>query len=539
MRVSRLAIRSWRNLRDVDLNMDKAAPLVCLVGENGAGKSTVLEVLSAAAHSLGISQGVQNTRGDIFTEPHDIDITVYVPPEEIQFSESSYFTDELRDAASRWTGELHLHSVRGSATQSTVSAGVSTQADLNSSAQADTRLSERLGDAVVAALRERRETQHLYLDADRAYPPAEVPLHEYGQIFSQEWRNPDVTRNSAFQPSRTLYTEWIKYFVGVDENELSKYSMALRRARDSGNPDPKFDDPFEGYAASLRQVLPHLRFAGVAKGGGQPRTPIFDSAGIELAFSHLSGGEREVAFILGQIDRFRLRRGLLLIDEPELHLNPDLLRRWLAYLRDTIVSGQVWIATHSLEAVEVAGPSATFVFERNPETRLVTAPKLLSGRPVLSALSAAVGSPAFALGKLRFIYIEGDRQTRERERFYAVCGDETTNRFLEGGGCRDVLRRLSDIKTLSAESQEQLHIGGVIDRDFRTDSQADELERDYSVHVLGCHEVENLFLHPEAIDALLTSMFRGVTPPRESVRWGGLRTGFRTEAVNMWPSVGG
>lgn len=308
MRVSRLAIRSWRNLRDVDLNMDKAAPLVCLVGENGAGKSTVLEVLSAAAHSLGISQGVQNTRGDIFTEPHDIDITVYVPPEEIQFSESSYFTDELRDAASRWTGELHLHSVRGSATQSTVSAGVSTQADLNSSAQADTRLSERLGDAVVAALRERRETQHLYLDADRAYPPAEVPLHEYGQIFSQEWRN--------LMSLETRHSNLAHLVHRVDqvlcrrrENELSKYSMALRRARDSGNPDPKFDDPFEGYAASLRQVLPHLRFAGVAKGGGQPRTPIFDSAGIELAFSHLSGGEREVAFILGQIDRFSFAAG--------------------------------------------------------------------------------------------------------------------------------------------------------------------------------------------------------------------------------------
>jgi len=86
----------------------------------------------------------------------------------------------------------------------------------------------------------------------------------------------------------------------------------------------------------------------------------------------------------------------MLVDEPELHLNPDLLRIWLAFLRDTILDGQVWFATHSLEAVEIAGPESTFVFERDQGTRLVSNPRILSGRPVLSALSAAIGSPAFS-----------------------------------------------------------------------------------------------------------------------------------------------
>jgi hypothetical protein len=90
-----------------------------------------------------------------------------------------------------------------------------------------------------------------------------------------------------------------------------------------------------------REIYTH-DFRGVDT---RKRTVLFEVDGTSLTFDDLSGGEREIAFLLGQIERFRLRRGLLLIDEPELHLNPELLRRWLSYLRGTAESGQVWIAT--------------------------------------------------------------------------------------------------------------------------------------------------------------------------------------------------
>lgn len=64
MQVIRVTIKAWRNLRDVDLHVGAETPLVCLVGENGTGKSVVLELLSAAAHQLGIAQGVEMTRGE-------------------------------------------------------------------------------------------------------------------------------------------------------------------------------------------------------------------------------------------------------------------------------------------------------------------------------------------------------------------------------------------------------------------------------------------------------------------------------------------
>lgn len=217
----------------------------------------------------------------------------------------------------------------------------------------------------------------------------------------------------------------------------------------------------------------------------------------------MSGGEREIAFLIGQIERFQLRRGLLLLDEPELHLNPDLVRLWVSFLSDTIDEGQVWIATHSLEAVEVTGPSATWVFEREDESRVVKRVNPLGERPIINILSAAVGSPAFSISKLRFILIEGDRQGYERERFFNLCGNPTTNRFLEAGNCNQVLSKIEVLRELSEETDERLRIGAIIDRDFRTDEEVEDLESGKSIHVTRCHEVENLYLQPEAIDRII------------------------------------
>lgn len=491
MRIVRLSINHWRNLRDVDLEIQDQPTLVCLIGENGTGKSAILELLSAVSHHLGISQGVELPRGDPFSEEHDVTVLAQLPADDPLLQDEA-LTNGAQPAGGSWNGGLRLTSMRDSAMSET---SVTAEGIPSPHGQ-------RVGERVVKMLRHRNETQHLYLDADRSYPPVKIEPHRYGEIWTQDWSSPKFTRNWAYRPTRTLYEEWMKYFIGVEERSAAEHITGIRRARYADSAEPVFVDPFDSYRDALREVLPHLHFVGV-ESTGQRRMPIFDSAGLELSFSKLSGGEREVSFLIGQIDRFKLQRGLLLIDEPELHLNPDLLRNWLAFLRNTITDGQIWIATHSLEAVEVAGPNATFVFERDRDDRIVRAPSTLAGRPVLSALSAAVGSPAFAISRLRFVYIEGDRQSRERERFFAVCGEADQNRFLEGGSCSEVLRRLDDVRELAYASGEQLHIGAVLDRDFRSDAEADKLMSEDGVHVLACHEIENVFLQPEALEVLL------------------------------------
>jgi hypothetical protein len=248
------------------------------------------------------------------------------------------------------------------------------------------------------------------------------------------------------------------------------------------------------------------------------KTLLFDTTGLELSFNQLSGGEREIAFLVGQIDRFQLRHGLFLLDEPELHLNADLIRSWVAYLTSTVTSGQIWLATHSLEAVEAAGQQATFILERNPQTRNVDKLARLDTRPVLSALARAVGTPAFSISQLRFVFVEGEASVGERERFRNLAGSTTAYRFMECGSGSEVVKRVAAIRSLSNEAETNIRIGGVVDRDWKSDAEALRTAADGNVFVLPIHEVENFFLHPPTLQSLLNQNGRGHADPVTVIR---------------------
>lgn len=508
MRVTRISIERWRNLVDVSFSIPRDATLVSLVGENGTGKSNILELLSFAASRLGISQGAGGGRGTPDQENHAFEVEVELPPHAMEFVERATWP-ELEELRPLWDGRMTVKSemlLGSGGTVSVVPGGMERSV-----------LTDQFSSKVEAHFRAREETQHLYLDSDRSYPPFPVHPSMYGELIQQPWDSAEWTKQWSFRSAQTLYQEWIKYFIGREHRAATGLVAETRRAREAGEPDPIFDDHFTDYRQWLAAVLPHLRFVGVDSEAGGTRLA-FDSAGSPLNFTQLSGGEREIAFLIGQIARFRLRTGLLLIDEPELHLNPDLVRTWLAFLRDTVEEGQVWVATHSLEAVEVSGPEAAFVMERTDESRLVNRVSSLEGRPVFSALSVAIGAPGFSISRLRFVFIEGSRETRERERFFALCGNASAYRFLEGGSCNEVAQRLAWVRDLAEETHEQLHVGGVIDRDFRTPDEVAELAQRAGVHVLGCHEIENMFLHPDALRIIGARLGQAEFDPQDRLR---------------------
>ena len=358
----------------------------------------------------------------------------------------------------------------------------------------------KFGKSVVETLRKSRDVHFLSLDADRAYPKKTVNIHEIAQAYEIDWGTEEYTRGRSYRTTATLYDEWLKYFLAQENQSGTRLIQGIRRTRKLGTPAPDFEDPFEGYSASLQKVLPQLLFTGVDP---KQRTLLFDTTGLELSFNQLSGGEREIAFLVGQIDRFGLRQGLFLIDEPELHLNSDLIRTWVAYLTSTVSHGQIWLATHSLEAVEAAGQNATFILERNDDTRKVDSLARLDSRPVLSALSRAVGTPAFSISQLRFVFVEGEEGVGERERFRRLANVPQNVRFMECGSCNEVTRRVATIKALARETETGIRIGGIVDRDFRSNTDAAAISSAGGIFVLAVHEVENLFLHPGTLAILL------------------------------------
>ena len=487
MRIRKIKIQHWRHFKNVELELSDEAALVCLVGANGTGKSHLLELIASCAHRLGLSQGIEIPRGDPFNDPHDFSLQFYLAS---GVSDAVDIGLSNQPQFAQWDRTLTIQDRRGEAGNRNwiLAGGITDQTEsINFAAQ------------VVNALEQSQEVHFLSLDSDRAYPKKQVSSRQAAEAYETDWNKTEYTRGRSFRPSSTLYDEWIKYCLAQENQAGTKLVQAMRRAKSDGGPSPDFEDHFEEYTTALQRVLPHVRFSGV---DSIKRTLLFDTTGLKLTFDQLSGGEREIAFLVGQIDRFGLRQGLFLLDEPELHLNSDLIRTWVGYLTSTVSSGQIWLATHSLEAVEAAGQQATFVLERNPETRKVDGLVRLDTRPVLSILSRAVGTPAFSISQLRFVFIEGKEGIGERERFRKLAGSPDDVRFMECGSCTEVIRRVGDVRSLAGESRREIRVGGVVDRDFQPQKKISALMNEHGILVLPVHEVENFFLHPGTIRVL-------------------------------------
>ncbi|MDP4533705.1 AAA family ATPase [Marinobacter salarius] len=501
MKIKYLKIVKWRNFENIELLIPGEATLVALIGENGAGKSSILDIINSAAHRLGLSAGVDIPRGDPFSDDHDFRIDAYINRDAEDLLNQDLI-NQYQVQGVNFDGCISIVSRKGDT-------GSNTEIFLTS--YEENSVGNAYANVLINALRNKEDTHHLSLDADRSYPPKPVQAHEYAQSLDQDWGLIQFKKNRAHVSSRNKYDEWMKYCVGTEAKCATESFQAQRLAAAQGTQPPEFVDNFASYGSSIKEVLPHLKFLGVDT---KDKTLIFDSTGTTLSFNQLSGGEREIAFVVGQIERFELSNGILTIDEPELHLNPEMVRAWISYLRDTVEDGQTWIATHSMEAVEAAGLECTFVIERDQLTKQVSQVVSLDNQPALSILSSAIGSPAFSLSKKSFIFIEGDRQGVERDKFYRLYSTIKPSvdiRFMEGGGCKDVERKVEACNILSEETDQQLHVGGIIDKDFRNDEEHSRL-RALGLFVLPFHEIENAFLYPPVLQIIVQSNGINDTP---------------------------
>ncbi|MGK2940120.1 MAG: AAA family ATPase [Immundisolibacter sp.] len=503
MRIRSIKINRWRHFEHIELQLDSDTGLVCIVGANGTGKSHLLELIAACAHRLGLSQGIEIPRGDPFSDQHDFSLKFFLA-EGVSDAIDKGLASEA--AFAEWDRTLTIESrnIPDNSLDRIEAGGI-----------ADANQRGPFANQVINQLRQSKSVHFLSLDADRAYPKKNINVNEVAQAYEIDWEGLEYTRGRSFKTTTMLYDEWMKYFLAQENQSGTRLIKEIRKARQAGGTEPTFTDHFNGYKEALQKVIPHVVFTGV---DSKKRTLLFDTTGLELSFDQLSGGEREIAFLIGQIDRFGLRQGLFLLDEPELHLNADLIRTWVAYLTSTVRTGQIWLATHSLEAVEAAGQQATFVLERNEGTRKVDSLDRLDTRPVLSALSRAVGTPAFSISKLLFVFVEGEEGVGERERFHKLAGLPQDVRFMECGSCNEVLRRVAAIKALANETEAGIRIGGVVDRDFRSDASASAITNNNGVFVLPVHEAENFFLHPVTLAVLLLQHGRAELLPSNLIR---------------------
>lgn len=167
---------------------------------------------------------------------------------------------------------------------------------------------------------------------------------------------------------------------------------------------------------ALDNLLPDVSFSRIDR---ESRQLLFNTVDGELPLSALSDGYQAIASWCGDL-LFQITetfedytdplsaRGLLLVDEIDLHLHPIWQRELVTFIKQTLPNVQVVVTTHSPLTVHQAGESELFVIRRLPGEGSCIEP--FAGAPNRLMLHQLIQSPLFGLETLDSPVVEKMRE---------------------------------------------------------------------------------------------------------------------------------
>lgn len=202
---------------------------------------------------------------------------------------------------------------------------------------------------------------------------------------------------------------------------------------------------------------------------------------------------------------------VLIIDEPEVYLHPDVQRQLLGILRD--LGPDIIIATHSTEIMADADPSEILLIDKSRRA----AERLRDVEGVQAAMDLVGSVQNITLTQLarnrRVLFVEGLNDFRILRRFaHRLCLVELSSGIdltpVESGGFSSWERIRSLSWGLERTLGASLHIGAIFDRDYWCPEEVNAILAELNLHLDFAHiharkEIENYLLLPDVLERAL------------------------------------
>ncbi|HDR9136330.1 TPA: ATP-binding protein [Burkholderia vietnamiensis] len=269
-----------------------------------------------------------------------------------------------------------------------------------------------------------------------------------------------------------------------------------------------FEEGFEQFATQVRDTWPGMSISKPELDTGNGELTMFVTEDrIDRELYWVGYGFQVWCQLLTHLSRVS-SASLVIIDEPEVYLHPDVQRQLLTLLRN--LGPDVLVATHSTEIIADADPSEIVLVDK----RKRSAERLKDVAGVQHAMDVLGSRQNITLAALarnrRVLFTEGDYDYRLLRRFARRLGyPDLANGLgiaqMPSGGFGS-WERVSVLAEGVAEALgARLMIGAIYDRDFFCEEQilavATSLQRSLALaHVHERKEIENYLLVPTALD---------------------------------------
>lgn len=294
------------------------------------------------------------------------------------------------------------------------------------------------------------------------------------------------------------YQKLMVYLFSDETEENAKYKASQKATSVRVEP-PK--TKLDLVKELWEKILPHRE---LIVGGLRIQTKVKGTADKIYSSSEMSDGERVIFYLIGQC-LAAPRNGIVVIDEPELHLHKSVQTSLWSEIERLRPDCLFVYLTHDVDFA-AAKEGSKRIWLKSFDGQVWDWEELQEDSNLPGDLLIEV------LGSRKpVVFVEGDNGSHDVALYRAILPSFLV---IPRGGCSQVIL---SVKALKANTQlHHLQVYGIIDRDRRVPVEIQKLEQD-SIFVLTVAEVENLFCVKEILQIVSQRLERDADADFQSV----------------------
>lgn len=376
MKITKLKIENFKAIRYLELN--DLSDVVVIAGPNGCGKSCILDAIRLLKSAYG-GYRQQNEWHQFFGElqldfnnPTEVRRLFFDKDKEVKLfaeiclsdGEIAFIKENVRDVLYRtfWAQRF------GTAQRPFTIDGADHQ--FSSIAEEISNGADHYSSIIISELNQQLQNAELTLSPDPAmnirpnsvlqfvfgtYDPEHIGMIDYHSANRTYHRekvggiNVNIEETSQKLAQHALYN-WQNKYQNVKSELAAAYIRDIFIQRAGGTPQ-QTTSILKTMEELFELFLPGKIFKGPVPGQrGELTFPVKLSGGGEHDIDDLSSGEKELVYGYLRLRNVAPTNSIILLDEPELHLNPRLVLGLPNFYRKhlgTELKNQLWMTTHS------------------------------------------------------------------------------------------------------------------------------------------------------------------------------------------------
>lgn len=324
-----------------------------------------------------------------------------------------------------------------------------------------------------------------YIDSHRVTPKKQLSTWDASSLS-------DARFKETLSQEGTIKFKFTKEYLASLVMGDAQVMLASHRAG-----SPRFPDSLKEIREFFNDFFAPMEFVDVQI-DTSPFQYIIRTPRGEIDIDDLSGGEKEVLNTFIRFHQLKPLDAVILFDEADAHLHPDLERRYLEVLRKLSRRNQLWLTTHSPEMMIAAGSDALYTVLKNPSKDGDNQLVIVSSNDMLhEVLSEVMGSRGLVSFNQRIVFIEGEESSTDRliyEKFYPP-GKYNVS-FVPAGNSATVRKTAEQVNCLLSSGFGFQQYYSIIDGDIE---RAIEPPPEGRLFKLSVYHVENFLLEEQII----------------------------------------